>query len=318
MPKSNHVPRDRSTNLWEWQREIRGAVDLTAQEKAAAYTLGTYMSVRELSCYPSVETLADNLNASVSSVKTWLRALDAKGYVERKGGGGRAKRTGHGITTTYHATRPSTDPVALPKPSPKPVEPGSPLPGTDTSTGQNTAPNPAARCPEPGSPLPENPAARWLQRDQEVNKYPPKEVDELGSASALQNPKATPTPTTLTPDEVDRFTLIAAQVGALLTDTEREGLNDSWQTYRKAPTFMAEVIRLDDLGVRDKLIAYLTESSTTGGAYNKAKNVAVVMGERLAEFSRRYPPTEPLPADEPRADVAAILARARPGQKVSA
>lgn len=271
------IPRKTPRDLYEWQRAVRDA-GISIQAKATALIIATYMSGKVLHCWPTQETLAAGCNVSLSSIKAHIRELDDAGYIERTGGGGRAKRTGAGIPVKYAATIPTTlNPAAgsrVQPPKTTPPKPSNPAAGKRVH-GPNTR-QPAN--PVPGSGLAPYPAAERLQSNQ---------VSNHRSNQPPNPPQHWAEGTDLTASEVGSFDSLAQRLGAAMSQADREALNAEWPTCKHRAQMAREANRIAAVSNAAALI------ETLAASYTGARSVTAVMRDRLMTYGRAYSQPNP-------------------------
>tara|TARA_Y100000385_G_C13005957_1_gene599437 strand:+ start:501 stop:749 length:249 start_codon:yes stop_codon:yes gene_type:complete len=65
-------------------RDVITEPNLSLQAKAVYSTLACYAN-KQRSCFPSISTLADDLNVSQRTIKRLIKELKEQGYVKRVG-----------------------------------------------------------------------------------------------------------------------------------------------------------------------------------------------------------------------------------------
>ena len=90
--------------LFSWRGQIAGS-DLNSTSKLVAFTLSLHMSERGDSCFPSIDTLADETSLHHDTVKTHLAKLAAAGWISKTYD---RSVKGRGTRVYYAAAIPST------------------------------------------------------------------------------------------------------------------------------------------------------------------------------------------------------------------
>ena len=117
--------------LFSWRGQIAGS-DLNSTSKLVAFTLSLHMSERGDSCFPSIDTLADETSLHHDTVKTHLAKLAAAGWISKTYD---RSVKGRGTRVYYAAAIPSTG--AETHPAPAETEQGGARP---RSTGADDPP----------------------------------------------------------------------------------------------------------------------------------------------------------------------------------
>ena len=92
-----------SLPLFTWRSAIVTS-DLTAHERLVALVLSLHMSERGNSCWPSIDTTAEEAGLSYQGTKKILRRLDQLGWIKRTI---KRRGTGRGTRVFYEAVIPS-------------------------------------------------------------------------------------------------------------------------------------------------------------------------------------------------------------------
>ena len=149
-----------------WRRAVLAEPALTDAQKLVAFALAEHMNGGGGSCWPSVETLADEVALTRRPVQRALATLDAAGWIEREIGRGR------GHSSQYRATFPD----------PEKASDATPISGEKRRRPVHEKASSQVIKGVPG-------AAQGLQEDdiEDVPPNPPRGKDRPGRADALED-----------------------------------------------------------------------------------------------------------------------------------